>query len=417
MATPTMQTPISPLLPATSAPSTASTKAATATPPYQFQQTLSRQIEQRQVTSRLDQAQTRSRIEAQAKAQASADAKAAQPDQPTAPATESNAAADAKADTKAESSADAPVKADDGRTDQNTNVAPSAINDMLTLVASLQQGASSTRTAALTPTERQLSADGAGGADGAGRGRAATLSGARAASLSAATDALDAGAAKIAATEIAATDVDADNANPDSFNAAKIKADVALTTLSGKTAGPDLNATLNQVTPLHQAAQQIAQTAQSASVAAPEQLPGRVGSPAWDQQLGQKVVWMVAGGVQSASLTLNPPDLGPLQVVLSISNDEAIASFTSAQPEVRQALEAALPKLREMMSEAGINLGNASVSGGMSDQSQSADQGQRMNERSNLRGTVGGDSDESAHRHGTTSVQASTARGMVDTFA
>jgi flagellar hook-length control protein FliK len=105
----------------------------------------------------------------------------------------------------------------------------------------------------------------------------------------------------------------------------------------------------------------------AASVPA-DKLAARVGTPGWDQQLGQKIVFMAAGGEQSATMELNPPDLGPLQVVLSVSNDHATVAFSSAQPEVRQALEAAVPKLREMMSDAGIQLGNATVSAGMSNQ-------------------------------------------------
>jgi flagellar hook-length control protein FliK len=38
-------------------------------------------------------------------------------------------------------------------------------------------------------------------------------------------------------------------------------------------------------------------------------------------------------------MELNPPDLGPLQVVLSVNKDQATAAFSSAAPEVRQALE------------------------------------------------------------------------------
>lgn len=87
-----------------------------------------------------------------------------------------------------------------------------------------------------------------------------------------------------------------------------------------------------------------------------------VGTVAWGQALGDKLVWMAAGAQQTASITLNPPNLGPMQIVLNISNEQATASFFSAQPEVRQALEAAFPRLREMMNEAGIQLGQASVS-------------------------------------------------------
>ena len=87
-----------------------------------------------------------------------------------------------------------------------------------------------------------------------------------------------------------------------------------------------------------------------------------VGTTAWGQALGEKLVWMASGSQQTASLTLNPPNLGPLQIVVNVSNDQATANFFAAQPEVRQALESAFPRLREMMSEAGIQLGQATVS-------------------------------------------------------
>ncbi|MBH1985156.1 MAG: flagellar hook-length control protein FliK, partial [Burkholderiales bacterium] len=117
-----------------------------------------------------------------------------------------------------------------------------------------------------------------------------------------------------------------------------------------------------------------------------DKLTGRVGTPAWDQQLGQKVVWMAAGGDQSATLTLNPPDLGPVQVVLTVTNDQADAAFMSAQPEVRQALEAAMPRLREMMSEAGIAFGSATVSAGTPEQQNNGERATSGERRGNGQG-------------------------------
>ena len=51
----------------------------------------------------------------------------------------------------------------------------------------------------------------------------------------------------------------------------------------------------------------------------------------------------------SAELTLNPKDLGPLQVVLQVADNHAHALFVSQHSQVREAVEAALPKLREAM--------------------------------------------------------------------
>jgi len=94
-----------------------------------------------------------------------------------------------------------------------------------------------------------------------------------------------------------------------------------------------------------------------------DRIPARVGSQAWDNQVSQRIVYMV-GKEQAATLTLNPPDLGPVQIVLNVSNDQASVAFSAEQLEVRQALENALPRLREMMSESGIALGNATVDAG-----------------------------------------------------
>ncbi|MBA4141899.1 MAG: flagellar hook-length control protein FliK [Nitrosospira sp.] len=105
----------------------------------------------------------------------------------------------------------------------------------------------------------------------------------------------------------------------------------------------------------------------SPDVAAPRLEP-RLGTADWDNALGQKVLWMVSQQQQIAQLSLNPPGLGPLQVALSIINDQANATFFSQHADVRQALEAALPRLREMMAESGISLGHVSVSSDSSGQ-------------------------------------------------
>ena len=81
----------------------------------------------------------------------------------------------------------------------------------------------------------------------------------------------------------------------------------------------------------------------------------------WPQALGQQMIRLTTQGSQSAELQLNPPDLGPLKVVLNVVNDQAQAQFVSPHQAVRAAVEAALPHLRTALSESGIQLGQASV--------------------------------------------------------
>jgi flagellar hook-length control protein FliK len=157
------------------------------------------------------------------------------------------------------------------------------------------------------------------------------------------------------------------------------------------------------------------QVAQAAGVV-PDHIAARVGTPAWDQQVGQKIVWMVAGEEQSASLTLNPPDLGPMQVVLSVTNDQASVAFSSHEPEVRQALQDALPRLREMMSDSGIALGNATVDAGMPDGRQ-AQGGEQPRSGGGPARVGGGTTRPDADPLPTTRVTTLGGRGAVDTFA
>jgi flagellar hook-length control protein FliK len=84
--------------------------------------------------------------------------------------------------------------------------------------------------------------------------------------------------------------------------------------------------------------------------------------PAWGEEFSQKITWMATQHNQSAELHLNPPQLGPLDVSLKMNGDQATATFTSPHAAVREAIEQALPKLREMLADSGIMLGNAMVS-------------------------------------------------------
>ena len=88
-----------------------------------------------------------------------------------------------------------------------------------------------------------------------------------------------------------------------------------------------------------------------------------LGTEGWKNEFTQKISWMTTSQLdQVAELHLNPPDLGPLSVVLKISDNQATATFTSAHSAVREAVENAMPKLREILADNGITLGNTTVS-------------------------------------------------------
>lgn len=171
-------------------------------------------------------------------------------------------------------------------------------------------------------------------------------------------------------------------------------------------AAPELSGAMLRAAP-HAALETLAALHEAA---APKLAP-QVGTTAWNQALGEKIVWMAGAAQQTATLTLNPPNMGPLQVVINLSNDQATASFFSAQPEVRQALEAAFPRLREMMSEAGIELGQATVS------SETPQQNERDARQAQGIARLLPGSDDALGGLQTGQMPIRPSRGLVDTFA
>jgi flagellar hook-length control protein FliK len=151
------------------------------------------------------------------------------------------------------------------------------------------------------------------------------------------------------------------------------------------------------------------------AVASANEIKAAPGSPAWDQAVGNKIVWMVGNTEQSASLTLNPPDLGPLQVIIKMQNDQASATFISAHHEVRQALEAAIPTLRNMMNDAGISLGQTTINMGNPQQQnfQDTGNGQAANQTADMTSEAMTGLSSSAEPP----LVKRVSSGLVDTFA
>lgn len=138
----------------------------------------------------------------------------------------------------------------------------------------------------------------------------------------------------------------------------------------------------------------------------------------WPQALGQQMIRLSTQGQQSAELQLNPPDLGPLKVVLNVVNDQAQAQFVSPHQAVRAAVEAALPHLRTALSENGIQLGQTSVGSGQ------AGNGRQQQSPGNGRGQGGFGAGmlaaaEPAAAQATATVRPARTlgRGEIDTFA
>ena len=101
-----------------------------------------------------------------------------------------------------------------------------------------------------------------------------------------------------------------------------------------------------------------------------------LGQNAWETNLGSRLQMMIGQNVQAAEIRLDPPELGALDIKIKITNDVASVNITSAHTQVREALETAVPKLREMFAESGVSLGDVNVSQESFTQQQSSEEEQ-----------------------------------------
>ena len=88
-----------------------------------------------------------------------------------------------------------------------------------------------------------------------------------------------------------------------------------------------------------------------------------VGNPGWNQELTGKLAQVVLRN-ESVEIRLSPAELGPIDIRVDLRADQASVTILAAHPATRDALEQALPQLRETLAAQGIALGQASVQDG-----------------------------------------------------
>lgn len=137
--------------------------------------------------------------------------------------------------------------------------------------------------------------------------------------------------------------------------------------------------------------------------------------PAWGDRIGERVVMLAGQQLKSAEIRLTPAELGPVRVRVSVEDGAANVTFHAQHALTRDALEQALPRLREMLAESGLSLAQADVG------DHGVAQGNRDGDgdaEASVAGLGGEDVDTPAGDIDTSETPATvTANGLVDTFA
>jgi flagellar hook-length control protein FliK len=97
--------------------------------------------------------------------------------------------------------------------------------------------------------------------------------------------------------------------------------------------------------------------------------------PDWSKDLGEQIVWMNNKAISAAEIRLNPAHLGPISVRIDVNQDQATILFTAQHADVKDAIEASIPRLREMLATQQLNLINVNIS-----QNSTSDQGRSQSQ-------------------------------------
>ena len=112
--------------------------------------------------------------------------------------------------------------------------------------------------------------------------------------------------------------------------------------------------------------------------------------PEWSASLQQRVVWLSNQQISSAQIIMEPPELGPIEIQLKQKREGAQVLFVTHTAAVKEVLENALPRLREMFDAQGLQLADANV------RDQGEQQAFRQSENANERGGFGSAEGEEA---------------------
>ena len=92
------------------------------------------------------------------------------------------------------------------------------------------------------------------------------------------------------------------------------------------------------------------------------QVHANVESAGFAQGLSEKVSWMVGNGINSAKLQVNPPQLGPIELSISVNGDHAQVSMVTHSAVARDALESSSPALKDLLGSQGFGQVSVDIS-------------------------------------------------------
>ncbi|MBE4581726.1 flagellar hook-length control protein FliK [Vibrio navarrensis] len=135
-----------------------------------------------------------------------------------------------------------------------------------------------------------------------------------------------------------------------------------LTALKGKSASePSSERATNTTQSSLYSAQGSPTTNGQVRAEAASQVPMQLTREMASEQVAEKVQMMMSKNLKNLDIRLDPPELGRMQIRMTMNNDLAHVHFTVSNPQAREMIEQTLPRLREMLAQQGMQLADSSV--------------------------------------------------------
>ncbi len=129
----------------------------------------------------------------------------------------------------------------------------------------------------------------------------------------------------------------------------------------------------------------------------------------WNEAFNQRVIFMTHNNINSASISINPEHLGPIQVQLQMdANQQTSIHFIANNPEVRQIITESIQQLGELLDQSGIQLGQTSV-GSQNRNQKGKEQNTPHQSLNDMNQTIDTDTDTSSN------ISTITKQGLINT--
>ncbi|MDB1123304.1 flagellar hook-length control protein FliK [Vibrio algarum] len=120
-----------------------------------------------------------------------------------------------------------------------------------------------------------------------------------------------------------------------------------------------------------------------------QQSPLQLSRDVAGEKLSEQVQMMLSKNLKNIDIRLDPPELGRMQIRMSMNGDTAAVQFTVANQQAKDIVDQAMPRLREMLAQQGIQLSDSSVHQQSSGQQQGQYASNDANNKSGLNGLSG----------------------------